>query len=397
MKSIDNLLRPEVQHFIRQQENSDEKMLVLKHKSVAGVSIQDIAKQIAGRKKARDKFPIYYNTTEIVYPPSLSLEQSSSEATAKFKSGLFEGNIAADLTGGLGVDSFFLSKKFKSLVFVEPDHQLISIAAHNHNILGARNINYINQQAENFAVAIAHHFDLIYIDPSRRNFSRKVVALADCQPDVIALLPKLLPHATVVMIKASPLLDISKTLNDLEFVEKVFVVSVDNECKELLFICKQQFQGKPEISAIDLKHNGTVHTDFSFNPGDELNSSVGYSPPLTFLYEANAAIMKSGAFKFVAEKFNLKKIAPNTHLYTSNTLEAKFPGRIFKIETELKSDPASLSDWLPDGKANVLTRNYPLTANQLRKKLRLKDGGEKFVIGFSGQHKKHLILSVKIS
>ncbi|MBP9927273.1 MAG: class I SAM-dependent methyltransferase, partial [Cyclobacteriaceae bacterium] len=194
----------------------------------------------------------------------------------------------------------------------------------------------------------------------------------------------------------SPLLDIQQGLRELTNTKKVIVVSVNNECKELLFLCEKNFMGDAQIEAVDLFANGDIKNTFSFFPQEEKNANSLLGEAAKYLYEPNASILKAGAFKLISEKFQLIKLAANTHLYTANHLMADFPGRIFQVES-LDPDTKQLKSLLPNGKANVLTRNYPLKPEELKKKLKLTDGGEKYVIGFSSQKKKHLaILSLPI-
>ncbi len=324
------------------------------------------------------------------------MEQCSSESTARFKSNLVNGNLAADLTGGFGVDSFFLSQKFSRVVHVDVDQSLIDFARHNHEILGAKNIEYRCATAESWLENDSEQFHLIFLDPSRRTHAnRKVFKFADCSPNAASLLPKLLRKSDAVLIKASPMIDIHQATRELGAASKIVVVGVENECKEILFL----FRGKvkePLIEAVDLSPAGLSHESFMFSIDEERLAKVTYSAPLKYLYEPNAMILKAGAFKLIAEKYNLRKLAPNTHLYTSDTMVKSFPGRIFSMAQMLKPDSKSALDVLKKGYANIMTRNYPLTPAQLKKKLKTKDGGENYILGFSGIQKKYLVLAERI-
>lgn len=396
------LASAEVQQYIREHERDDVNDLLLKDRTIAGVQMRYVAEQIASRTKAKDKLPIFYRTPGMVYPPSASLEQSSSEATAVYKSSIAKKltigrqgakEVIADLTGGLGVDSYFLAQRFHTVHYVEPQDALLEIARHNHGLLGAHNIEYHQSTAEEF-LRQATSFDLVYIDPSRRTTAnRKVSAFEDCQPDVVRLQDTILEKTPIMLIKASPLLDIQAGIRQLRHVRTVHVVAVNNECKELVFACDRSYSGDPVIEAIDLRDPNEA---FRFSFQEEKVQDVSYGNPLQFLYEPNAAIMKAGAFKLVAHRFQLKKLAPNTHLYTSEKLVAEFPGRTFRIDELIKADREALSKHFPSGKANVTTRNYPLAAAELKKKVGLKDGGEKFLFGFSGTAKKFLAVAVRV-
>ncbi len=396
---IDLLIRKEVQDFIFTHEQEDETKLVLKHRMIHEVPSSVIAEQISGRRKAKTKLSIYYTTRNIVYPPGLNLEQSSSEKTAAFKANtlisiLGPNKIIADLTGGFGVDSFFMSKVCKQIIYVEPNDSLLQFAKHNHTVLGATNIQHYNTKAENFLQPYSGKLDCAFIDPSRRSKSnQKVFKLSDCEPDVPNLLSEIFQKSDCILIKTSPLLDIQQGIRELRYVEKIWIVSIDNECKELLFFCRNGFEGEPKIIAVNLQGG---HDDFEFSLSDEKSVISKFSEPLTYLYEPNVSILKAGAFKLIREHFSLFKLHPSTHLYTSKELIKNFPGRIFKVIRSVKPDPKILSKIFPEGKANVITRNYPLTAEELKKKTKLKDGGKLYLLGFSGQSEKHLVAVERI-
>lgn len=395
---IDLLQQPDVRDFIEAHENDDERTLLLKHKTLFNLPASIIANQIVGKRKAKTKLPLYYNTPGIVFPPGLNLEQSSSEETALFKASLLseivsEKNSIVDLTGGFGVDSFFFSQIFKSVLYCEPNATLLEFARHNHKTLGAQHIQQLNTTAELFLKSALHH-DCVFIDPSRRTTSnQKVFRLADCEPDIVKLLPEIFNNTNLVLIKTSPLLDIQLGINELSGVKTVWIVSVDNDCKELLFLCEKDFTEEPTITAINLSHAPEA---FRFRFSEEKSTAVRFSEPLTYLYEPNASILKAGAFKKVAEVFALSKLHPNTHLYTSNARIESFPGRVFKINHNVKPDAKVLADLLPERKANVLTRNYPLSPEELKKKLKLNDGGTRYVIGLSSLKSKSLIVAERI-
>lgn len=391
------LLQPELQDYIIQHEGDDERKLVLKGQDIFGVSAVDVAQQIAGRRKVKAKLPSMYILPQIVYPPVINLEQCSSERTAKFKSNLVTGKSAIDLTGGIGIDSFFLSQHFEKVVYVENNEKLLKIAQHNHAILGAHNIDYHCQDAEAYIKTSDKNYDLIYVDPSRRSAShKKVFKFEECSPDVIRLLPILKKIANTILIKASPMIDIKQGMKELGNVSRVFVVGYHNECKEILFLIGKN-TATPTIEAVDLSDDGLAQHTIAFDFSEEAQTEILYSEPKKLLYEPSSLILKAGAFKLIANRFNLKKIAPNTHLYTSDHFHKNFPGRIFNIECHLKSKAESINTYLPDGHANVTTRNYPLTPAQLKKKLNLKDGGDQFVFGFSGREKKYLVLATRLN
>ncbi len=395
------LVQPSVQEYLIEHEYDDERALVLKQKEVLELPTSVIASQLSGRKTAKTKLPTWYKTKGIVYPPTINLEQCSSETTASFKATFLKELIpnrlvVADVTGGLGVDSYFLSKVFESTHHVDENEALLEIAMHNHKTLGAISIKHHNDTAEQFIENSTEIFDLVYIDPSRRDQqSRKVFRLADCSPDITALQKIIFERSFFLLVKASPLLDIQQGLRELVFVRKVFVVSVENECKELLFLAEKNYSGTVQIEAVDLTYSGTVRSSFIFSIEEEQEAASKWNEPLEYLYEPNASIMKAGAFKLVGERYQLNKLSVNTHLYTSIQLIADFPGRIFRVEN-LNPDKKELHNLLPTKQVNVLTRNYPLRPEELKKKLNVRDGGDKYLIGFSSEKKKYLGLCSRI-
>jgi hypothetical protein len=398
---ISELSKPEIVSFIIQNENIDVNQLLLSGKEIYGVSSSLIANQIKGRAKAKEKLPAFYHNSQIIYPPQLNLEQSSSDYTAKFKADLVMSLISnrekgADLTGGFGVDSYYLSKSLDSFVYIEPNEELLEIAKHNHSVLHGINIAHINATAEKFLENNTDVYDFIYIDPSRREDGKKMISLKSCEPDVTMLQDQIFNISQHLLVKAAPLLDLQQGLIDLRYVKNVFVVSVDNECKEVLFHAEKNYQSEPHIHTINLIPKQHLKQEFNFFVSTERETYVEYSEPLAFLYEPNASILKAGAFKSIAQKYALKKIQQNTHLYTSEIFDDQFPGRIFKMLASIKPDRATLSKFFPEQKANITTRNYPMSVDELRKQAKLKDGGDKYLIGFTGINQKYLAVAERL-
>lgn len=388
-----------VQDFIFKNELADERQLVLQHKILFDLPTKSIVEQIAGRRKSKKKLPLWYETKGIVYPPTLNLEQSSSQATAVFKAALLKTETGQenliDLTGGFGVDSFFFSRTFKSVVYVEANADLVEWVQHNHKQLGANNIQHLCTTAEAF-ISSNKYTGVFYLDPARRDANaKKIFKLSDCAPDITQLQEKLFTLGEFILLKASPLLDIQQGLRELPHTKIVIALSVENEMKELLFLSQRDFNGAPEIMAIDLHSSGAVKAEFAFTTAQEVTAQASFSEPLQYLYEPNAAILKVGAFKLIGQQYNMHKLAPNTHLYTSNTHLKNFPGRVFRIELNSITEK-QLRQFLPDYRAHTAVRNYPLTAQQLMKKLKLEEGGEKFVWGFSSSKKKYVALCQRV-
>lgn len=397
---IDSILKSETQAFIREHEKDDIQKLLLQHKSIHGVPTAVIADQISGRRKSKLKLPTLYGLAGIVFPPSLNLEQCSSEATGLFKTDLLKQlgiNLrkVADLTGGFGIDTYFLGAIAERVHFVETESSLLALARHNHKVLGARTIQYHHQKAENFLNDWKERFDLIYVDPSRRKNGKKIFRLSDCEPDIISLQKHYFDRSDNWLVKTSPLLDISQGCKELTSVKQVFVLSVENDCKELLFHIENSFQDEPTIHAVDLQKNGIVESFVSFKSSVEKVSKVHFSDPQKYLYEPNISILKAGAFKWIGQEFELSKLAPNTHLYTSEKIVHDFPGRIFRILQSTKPDKIALK-LFSDGYANILTRNYPLTVEAIKKKTGLKEGGEKYLICTQGENQKFTLMAERI-
>jgi SAM-dependent methyltransferases related to tRNA (uracil-5-)-methyltransferase len=384
----------ELWKFIADNSSGDETELLLRHREILGVPIAIIAHQITGRRKSRTKIPTYANRPEVLYPPGLNLEQSSSEKTASFKAKILaevvtDADQVVDLTGGFGIDTYFFSRVFQHVEHVEPNPLLSWLAKHNHRSLGADNISYHGERAEQFLKSTST-FSACFIDPSRRVNSGKVVQLKDCEPDILELQSAIFKLSPVLLIKTSPLLDITQALRELNFVQAVYVVSVDQECKELLFFATREFVGEPKIHTVHLK--GDTPETFEFRLSEEKALGLSLGTVRRFLYEPNPSIMKAGAYKSLAKSFSLDKIHPNSHFYSSEQFIGDFPGRIFEIRSRIRVRSEELRSLLPDRKANVVVRNYPLTADQLKKRLKLSDGGDDYVIGTTSTDEGKLLL-----
>lgn len=364
--------------FIQQHLQADPTSLLLKY----GKEKEFLIGQIESRQKARHKLPTWYAEPRLVFPPAVSVEQSSSELTGHYKASLVVGARLIDATGGMGIDSYFFSQCCQSVTYVEQNEKLVQAAQHNFEILKVGNIRCIQGNSIDFLQQLEGKTDWIYVDPARRAAdNRRVVGLKDCDPDVVEHLPLLLRKAKHLLIKASPLLDIKQTLGDLPFITTVHVVAVENECRELLFELNEFGHSStgPLIKTINFKNNDNYQT-FDFQWEKEATMAVPLSDPQRYVYEPNVAVLKAGAFKSIANAFGLAKIAPHSHLYTSENLVTDFPGRIFEVDTLLKADSKALAPFLPDGKANLTVRNFPATTDELRKKLKIKDGGNVYLL-----------------
>ncbi|MEP0133013.1 MAG: class I SAM-dependent methyltransferase [Eudoraea sp.] len=350
--------------------------VLLKKTNFDNVSSKDLAQQIESKKKCADKLPTWYNSENIYYPPKLNIEQTSSEKTALYKAGFVNGKSLLDLTGGFGVDSYFFSQKIPRVILCEISRELSEIAAHNLNILRALNINVINVDGIEYLKKSDKSFDWIYADPSRRDKTKgKVFKLSDCSPDITKHLDLLLEKSKSILLKTSPLLDITVGIKELKNVEEIHVVAVNNDVKELLWIIKDDNTQDPLIKTINIKN--TQDEVFVFKRSIENTTKSDYAKPLDFLYEPNTAILKAGAFKILGNKFHLKKLHEHTHLYTSEK-EVKFPGRVFRILTTYPYSKKSIAA-LNVPKANITIRNFPISVADIRKKYKIKEGGELYL------------------
>ena len=379
---ISALTKPEIQKFIDDHLNDDPATLMLRASKYPAWPMKAIVEQIQSKSKAKRKLPTWFRTPGIIYPPLLSMEQCSSEQTAKYKANLATGHKKmADLTGGFGVDFSAFAKFFQECHYVERNEELGTIVLHNFACLGFKNTHVHTDDSTNFLTE-NENFDLIYLDPARRgDRDQKVVRLEDCEPNVIDLLPTLLTKSKQVILKTSPLLDIKGAIKALKHVSEVHVLAVNNEVKELLFILEESSTQEPNVRCTNLVRDGVEEFDFVFSEEEQLVYSFGEMNE--YLYEPNASILKAGAFKAIADKFSLKKLHPNSHLYTADVLVCDFPGRSFEVLDEISLNKKYLKKLIPSMKANITVRNYPMSVAQIRKKTGLKDGDEDYLFATS--------------
>ncbi|WP_162223883.1 class I SAM-dependent methyltransferase [Bacteroides caecimuris] len=381
-------ISPETQLFIREHSSDDVRALALQAKKYPDIDMPTAITQIAGRQVAAEKIPSWREMEEIWYPKHLSLEQCSSETTARYKARLFQGDSLTDLTGGFGIDCSFLAAGFKSATYVERQEELCEIAAHNFPILNLNHINVRNEDGVAYLQTMSP-VDCIFLDPARRNeHGGKTVAISDCEPDVAGLEELLLSKAKRIMVKLSPMLDLSLALKELKHTQEVHILSVNNECKELLLLLGQEApteQAPPEeipIRCANLFTKGAQEEQhFAFTREQEQRSQCTYTDSLgDYLYEPNASLLKAGAFRSVATAYSVRKLHPNSHLYTSDTFIENFPGRIFRIVNQCSFNRKEAKESLADlKKANVTVRNFPATVAELRKRLHLTEGGDTYL------------------
>ena len=437
-----------VKEFIEKHLKDDVNRLALA-KFPEGIDREFVIRQIHARQVLSKKLPSWAENDELVFPKKLSLEQCSSELTAKYKAELLstksheitrrefsedscsladEKRILIDLTGGMGVDTAFLSDNFDKTYYVEMQEELCEIAKHNFKVMN-KNIEVVNNNAEHF-LTICDEVDCIYLDPARRDeYGRKMVSLHDCSPDVVELHDLLLKKAKRVLVKVSPMLDIEMVKKELKDITEIHVVAVRNECKEILICQRTTDNGQQtcensedclQMIAVDLRENW----NFAFTENEELEAQWTLADNVgRYLYEPGAACMKAGCFKLLSQRYGLDKLHRNSHLYTSDDLISDFPGRIFEVvnvvpfdkktkktiwtldfedaktqrrkDAKKGSESLSLCDSATFKKANVAVRNFPLSAEELKKNLGLQDGSDFYIFGTTMKGEKKVVVLTK--
>ncbi|WP_419211048.1 class I SAM-dependent methyltransferase [Maribacter sp. X9] len=371
-----SLLSEEVQEYINANLSTDIHKILLKKSPFNDVSSKEVVEQIESKLKCKQKLPTWFATKNIYYPNKLNLSQSSSEKTARYKAALVKGDSIVDCTAGLGVDCVAFSKQMQQVVHLEKNEELSTIAQHNFKTLGIENIECLSEDSISFLKNSSKSYDWIFIDPSRRDsVNNKVYYLSDCEPDVTKHMGLLFSKSSNLLIKTGPLLDLSVGLNQLPNVKEIHIVAINNDVKEVLWILQRDYCKEPLIKTLNFKNN--TEQVFEFKPSEESASVATYGNPEKYLYEPNAAILKSGAFQYIGSYYQLNKLHPNSHLYTSSQL-IQFPGRIFKILNVIDYSKKSIKK-LNLSKANISTRNFPDSVETIRKKLKLQAGGESYV------------------
>lgn len=396
--------------YISSHANDDVAQLALHPSKDPQVDMPMALQQIAGRQKAKEKLPEWYAIEGILYPKKVSMEQCSSSQTAEYKVSLVEGDSFADFSGGFGVDTAAFAKKFKKGYYVELQQELCELFQHNCNVLDINNVNIVNGTMED-NLASVEHVDMIYLDPSRRDgHGRRVVSLTDCTPNLLEWKSALLERCNTLMVKMSPMIDIFQTLRDLPETYAVHVVAVEGECKEVVFLLKteemvnEKINGirrdvplcvsttDPTISAVDINKTTTscvettLETEHTAPPC--IASELG-----TYLYEPNAAVMKAGIFNAISQHFRISKLSKSTNLFTSKEQHEDFPGRVFRVEEVHEFHPRKTAKELSHlESASIAVRNFPLTAEELRKTLKIKDGNACYLFGCTLSNNRKVIL-----
>jgi len=384
---IFKILDTEIQRFIDSKIGADISRLALQKNPFPDFNWTEILNQISAKTKAKDKLPTWFSASGIIYPSKISVEQTSSEKTALYKSTLVSGESLIDLTGGFGVDDYYFSKQINSVIHCEINEALSEIVKHNFTALGAENIECHAGDSLHVLQKLSRQFDWIYIDPSRRNDAKgKVFMLKDCLPNVPELLDLYFSYSEKILIKTAPILDISAGLSELRNVKSIHIVALDNEVKELLWEIHKSHTGNVSIKTINLSKQAEV---FDFILDEITNPTFGL--PRKYLYEPNSAIMKSGGFDTISHQFNIDKLHQHSHLYTSDEPLA-FPGRIFAIDTMFHYNKANRKEFLENKKFNVTTRNFPESVEAIRKKWKIKDGGNQYCFFTTDMNNDKIVL-----
>jgi len=387
-----NILDKAVQDYINANLNADVNQIALAKSPFNNISSAELAVQITAKKKSEKKLPTWFNSENIYYPTALSIEQTSSEITANYKSKLVSGKSLIDLTGGFGVDSFYFAKQINQVTHYEINQELSQIAEHNAKALGVKNINFKAEDGIEMIRNTPLKLDAIYIDPARRAEKGKVFMLKDCTPDVVGNLDLLLSKADRIIIKTAPLLDLTAGLLELKNVSEIHIVSVKNECKEILWIIDENFKGETKIIAVTLND---TQKSFAFSKS-EADVPVEYAKEFSlndYLYEPDTALLKSGAFNLIASRYHLLKLHPQSQLYIAPVLKPEFPGRIFEIEEILSAKDLKKNLNLI---GNVIVRNYPDKPENLIKKYKIKPDKDRFLIFTKVTHIGNVILKAKV-
>lgn len=383
-----NLLLPNIQQFIKENLSVDITKLILKGSPFKKITTKELANQIVATKKSKEKLPTWFYNENIYFPEKTSIEQTSSEITANYKSKLISGNSIIDITGGFGVDCYYFSKHFNSVTHCEINEELSLIVQHNYKQLKIKNITTIACNGLDYLKKNDKKYDCIYIDPSRRNEVKgKVFLLNDCSPNLPQNLELLFSKSATLLVKTSPILDITSAINELNHVKEVHIVAVKNEVKELLFLMKKDTKEPCQIKTVNILNDKTDTFNFEY----KTKATSVYSEPNSYLYEPNSAILKSGGFHHISEQLKVNKLHQHSHLYTSNTL-IDFPGRCFKIKNIIPYDKKQLNKLLPDKKANITVRNFTKTVAQIRKETKIKEGGNMYLFFTTLYNKKLCVI-----
>lgn len=385
-------MNDKTRNFIEQNLDADIRQLALKGCRDKDVDIDVAIRQIAGRQTARRKLPSWAALDGILYPPHLNMEQCSSEQAARYKAGvctrLSSPTSLVDLTGGFGVDFAFMSEAFDEATYVERNSELFAISSANMKILAPK-AKCLNEDG----LEVLHrldHVSMIFMDPARRDHhGARTYGISDCTPNVLEIKDELLQKADVVMLKLSPMLDWHKAISDLgeQYIKEVHIVSVQNECKELLIVMQQQPAEPPTVYCVN------DDSIFSYHPSSISSNHISHHSSLIYLYEPNASIMKAGCFAEIEQAFEVSQLAPNSHLFASDQAIEDFPGRKFRVSAVTSMNKQELKQALKDiRQANITVRNFPMSVADLRKRLKLSEGGNDYIFATTLTEEKKVLI-----
>jgi 16S rRNA G966 N2-methylase RsmD len=383
------ILNPKIQEFIDSNIEASITKLALQKNPFPSVEWILILNQIAAKAKAKSKLPTWFSTLNIIYPSKISVEQTSSETTALYKASLVSGENLIDLTGGFGIDDFYFSKKIKNVIHCEINTELSDIVSHNFNQLNNKSITCYAGDSLETLQKLSTKWDWIYIDPSRRSdIKGKVFMLKDCLPNVPENLDFYFEKSNSILIKTAPILDISAGISELKHIKSIHIVAVENEVKELLWELQKEYNGTTILKSVNITKEETETYEFNLNENLQFPS---YSLPKSYLYEPNSAIMKSGGFDQVGNSYKLEKLHKHSHLYTSDDL-ITFPGRIFEIQKNISYSKNEMKKYFENQKANISIRNFPETVENIRKKWKIKDGGNLYCFFTTDENNAKIVL-----
>lgn len=384
---IASLIRPEVQDFIAKNYNADLNKLALSKNPFPEIPWNEILNQIQAKIKAKEKLPTWFNTSNIIYPAKISIEQTSSERTAAYKATLISGDSLIDLTGGFGIDDYYFARHFKQVTHCEINDTLSAVVAHNFKELQCA-VECIPGDSHEILRRKDQKWDWIYIDPSRRNDAKgKVFMLKDCLPNVPDSLDFYFNYSSNILIKTAPILDIKAGLSELQYVKNIYIIALDNEVKELLWEIEKDYTGTIQLHAVAITKEATAVFTTEF----EDTRPATYALPKKYLYEPNSAILKTGAFDAVSHLYQIDKLHQHSHLYTADRL-IDFNGRRFSIEQVVPYQKKESKQYLEGKKLHVTTRNFPLSVEELRKKWKIKEGGDTYCFFTTNSNNEKIIV-----
>ena len=385
----------EIFDFIRSNEEADPFELSLRLKHFSHDIRKIISRQIQSRQKLKKKVPEWLDIDQIILPDPVSIEQASSKLTACYKSELVNGGTLVDLSGGLGVDTYFFAQKADRVTYIEKDRDIAAIAEYNFSLMGLQNIEVLCRPAEAFLKDSIDNPDFFYLDPSRRKKEDRIFKLEDAEPNLIEIQDILLKKSKHVITKAAPYIDLQYAIKNVNSLKEIHIVAVDNECKEILLLSIPA-NHKKDIKIITANHSRSGFEKYTSSVSYEHKSECKIADFGRFIYDPNVAIRKAGLFRSLCQDFGLTKPANNSHIYFSDTLHVDFPGRIFEFIERIPAN--KFMKHPPVKKANIAVRNFPLKVTEIRKKTKIREGGEIYIFGTTDQNKKHYyIICQKVS